>query len=152
MILRERAHLYATSERVWEILTDPALMELWNPKCVRCQADGDRVRVGLRYQATFRLSGPERQTQCEVLECLPGQMLTIRFSGEALREGSHVDETFRLQPSGEGTDVTHEVDFTHSSLPWWLKALMKVLDVIGHKRGKSSLDCIAELLEQSGNE
>ena len=57
------------------------------------------------------------------------------------------DETFQLQPSGDGTEVTHDVDFTHSGLPWWLKVFMKVLDVVGAKRGKWSLDCIVELVE-----
>ena len=149
MILRERAHLQTRADQIWEILADPALMELWNPKCVRCQAGASRVHVGLRYRATFRLSGPEQEAQCEVLECQPGQKLTIRFTTEAPRRGSQVDETFRLQPSGDGTEVTHDVDFTHSPLPWWLKVLMKVLDVVGTRRGRSSLDGIAELVEQS---
>jgi len=148
MILHERMHLNATPDQIWAILADPPLMEQWDPKCVRCQADGNPVRAGLRYRATFRLSGPEQETQCEVLECRPGRTLAIRFTTQAPR-GGQVDETFRLQSSGEGTEVTHEIDFKHSGLPWWLKVFMKVLDLFGHQRGKSSLDGIAELAGRS---
>jgi uncharacterized protein YndB with AHSA1/START domain len=113
LILRERIHLHASTDQIWDILADPVLMERWNPKCVRCQASGSRVHVGLRYQATFRLRGPEQEMQCEVLECLPGQTLTIRFTGQALPGQGYVDETFCLQPSGDGADVAHDIDFTH---------------------------------------
>ena len=146
-MLRDKTRVDATPERVWAILADPAMMALWNPKCVRCKADDDRVRVGLRFNAVFRLSGPERHAECEVVDCLSGETLTIRFTGDAFRGGGYVDETFRLARSGDGTDVTHEVDFTHSGLPWLLQAFMKVMDIIGHKTGRSSLDCIKELIE-----
>lgn len=149
MVLRERIRVNATAGRVWAILGDPSLMELWNPKCVRCHVEEDRVRLGLRFKAAFRLKGAERETDCEVLDCRPDQVLTIRFSGSAFRGGGYVDETFRLCPVHAGTEIIHEVDFAHSGLPRLLKALMKVLDLVGHKQGKSSLDCLRELTDES---
>lgn len=151
MILRDRRYMAATPERVWAILADPALMELWNPKCVRCEADRENVHVGLRFKAVFRLSGPEREAQCEIVDCQPDVFLAVRFSGDAFRRAGYVDETFRMTPTADGTRIIHEVDFTHSGLPWLLKVFVKVMDTIGYKAGKSSLDGIKELAEQSSH-
>lgn len=148
MILRDRLDVRASPAHVWDVLADPALMELWNPKCVRCQVDRQHVSVGLRYRASFRLSGPERQSDCEVLACIPGELLTTRFSTEAPGPAGYVDETFRLKPLAEGTRIVHEADFTHSGLPRWLRVFMKVVDLVGRKVGKSSLEGIKELVEE----
>ena len=122
MILREKIRVRATSRQVWAILADPS----------------------------FRLSGPPRETTCEVMSCRPGESVTFRFSGDAFRAGGYVDETFRLRCSGDLTEIVHDVDFTHSGLPRPLQALMKVMDLVGRKCSKSSLDGVKELVEQSG--
>lgn len=149
MTLRDRTCINASPERVWEILADPSLMELWNPKCVRCEANDDRARVGLRFQATFRLRGPEHPMACEVTNCTPPELITFRYVGDALRAGGYVEETFRLQPAGEGTDISHAVDLSRSGLPWMVRVLAKLLSVIGRQQSKSSLDCIRELAEEA---
>jgi len=147
VILRDRMDVAATVEQVWEVLADPALMELWNPKCVSCTVSGGPARVGLRYQASFRLSGPEQKTNCEIIDCRPCEVLVTRMAVNHPTSPGYVDETFRLSPRGAGARIEHEVDFAHSGLPRWLMAFMKVLDVVGRKAGKSSLDGIRELLE-----
>jgi len=91
MILREQTCVAATTEQVWAILTDPGLMSLWNPHCVR----------------------------------------------------------FVLQPVHGGTDILHIADFSHAGLPWFLKAIMKVMHRFGRKEGKSPLDGLKELAEGS---
>ncbi len=150
MILYDRIDVNVTTEQVWEVLDDPALMELWNPKCVRCEVDRRQVHVGLCYRASFRMSGPPRETDCEILACRPCELLTTRFFMEAPVPVGHVDETFRLRPHQQGTRIVHEVDFTHSGLPRWLQVFMKVMDLVGRKAGKSSLDGIKELAEVPG--
>jgi uncharacterized protein YndB with AHSA1/START domain len=149
MILRDRLDVSAGTAPVWDVLDDPALMELWNPKCVRCAVECRHVHVGLRYRASFRLSGPERQSDCEILACIPGERLTTRFATEPPGRTGYVDETFRLQPVAQGTRVVHEADFIHSPLPRWLGVFMKVMDMVGRQAGRSSLDGIKELLETS---
>ncbi|UCD52700.1 MAG: SRPBCC family protein [Phycisphaerales bacterium] len=148
MIVRDRLDVSASAAEVWDVLDDPALMELWNPKCVRCEVDREHVHVGLRYRASFRLHGPECPSDCEVMACAPGQLLTTRFLTEAPGPAGYVDETFRLQPLAQGTRIIHEVDFTHSGLPRWLEVFMKVMNWVGRQAGRSSLDGIKELVEK----
>jgi uncharacterized protein YndB with AHSA1/START domain len=148
MKLRDRTHIDAPPERVWEILADPSLMELWNPKCVRCEANDSRAHVGLRFQATFRLNGPEQPMECEVTDCASPELITFRYTGETLRAGGYVEETFDLRPAGEGTRIGHAVDLSRSGLPWIVRALAKLLSAVGRQASESSLDCIEELAEE----
>jgi uncharacterized protein YndB with AHSA1/START domain len=151
MILRERTHVNATAERIWAILRDPRRMSEWNPHCLRCDAGEDTMRVGLRFKATMRFGGgPERQLDCAVIGCEPERILTLRFSGEApAGAAEYVDETYMLQPVEGGMKVLHQIDFSHSGLPWFLKALLKVIHLVGQPQGKSPLEGLKELAEAS---
>jgi uncharacterized protein YndB with AHSA1/START domain len=151
MILCERTRMNATAERIWTVLRDPGYMSQWNPRCVRCEAGEDTMRAGLRFKATMRFGGgPERQLDCEVIECEPQRSLTLRFSGEASGgTDEYVDETYVFQPVDGGTKTLHKTDFSHSGLPWFLKAVMKVIDLVGHKAGPSPLDGLKRLAEDS---
>lgn len=151
MILRERTRVNATAERIWTVLRDPGGMSQWNPQCVRSEVGEDTMRVGLRFKAVIRFgSGPERQLDCEVIECEPERSLTLRFSGEASpRTDEYMDETYVFQPVDGGTKVLHKTDFSHSGLPWFLKAVMKVIGFVGHKKGESPLDGLKRLAEES---
>ena len=149
MTLRDRIMLKASPIVVWELLADPASMARWNPKCVRCDIGFSRVQVGLRYKAVFRLSGPERETDCEVIACEPCKLLVTRFLLDFSGRAGYVDETFRLEPLSDGTRIVHEVNFAHSGLPLWLRLFMKLMDRVGAKAGESSLDGIRNLVEQA---
>jgi len=152
MVLRERIQTDATAEQVWAVLADPGSMVRWNPHCESCEAGESTMRVGLRFKATMRFGhGPERQLDCQVIECEPQRLLTLRFSGEVLPDpAEYVEETYLLQSVEGGTKVLHEVDFSHSGLPWFLKAVLKVIDLVGHKGGQSPLEGLKELAEESG--
>ena len=104
---------------------------------------------GVRYIATYRLSGPEQETWCEVLDCEPTQLLRTRYSGKAFRNGGYVEETFRLTPAPGGTRLHHAVDFTHSGLPWLVRLLMQLVHTFGYSVGRSSLDGIRDLAEET---
>ncbi len=151
MILRERTHVNATAEQIWAILRDPRRMSEWNPHCLRCDAGEDTMRMGLRFKATMRFGGgPAHQLDCEVIECEPGRVLTLQFSGEASSgTDEYVDETYMLQPVEGGMKVLHQIDFSHSGLPWFLKALLKVIHLVGQPQGKSPLEGLKELAEGS---
>jgi uncharacterized protein YndB with AHSA1/START domain len=148
MILREQTCINATAEQVWAILSDPGLMSLWNSHCVRTVRAGAGMRVGLRFKAMMCFhQRPERELDCDVIQCQPQQRLTLRFSGEILpgRDG-YVDETFVLEPIHGGTDILHMADFSRAGLPWF----MKVMNRVGRKEGKSPFDSLKELAEGSG--
>ena len=149
MILRERIEINATAEQVWSVLSDPGRMSEWNPHCVRCEADEDTMRVGLHFRATMRFhGGPERQVDCEVIACEPARILALRFSGAAPGgAGEYVEETYGFQSTAEGTELLHQVDFSYSGLPWFLRIVLKVIHLLGQSHGPSPLDVLKELAE-----
>jgi uncharacterized protein YndB with AHSA1/START domain len=147
MTLREEIIIQRPAAKVWEILADPSLMAAWNPKCQAAAAGGQRVRLGLRFTATFQLSGPAQAMTGEIIACEPGQRLTTRFTGAAFPRDAYADETFVLEAAGTNTRLVQTVDYTHSGLPWFVKLLMKLLATFGHSVGNSSLDGIKELAE-----
>lgn len=151
MILRERTRVKATAERIWTILRDPSRMSQWNPRCLRCEAEEDTLRVGLRFQAVMWFSnGAERQLDCAVIECEPPRSLTLRFSGEASRgTDQYVEERYVFQPVEGGTRILHETDFSHSGLPRFLQGVMKAISLVRRKKGESPLDGLKELAEGS---
>ena len=117
MTLRDEIAIRSAPAKVWAIISDPSLTPLWNPRCVKCERQEDSIRRGSQYKAAFRMKGPEQETWCEVLDCAPTQRLKTRYGGKAFRNGGHVEETFRLTPSPDGTRLLHAVDFTHSGIP-----------------------------------
>jgi uncharacterized protein YndB with AHSA1/START domain len=149
MILRERICVAVPAAQLWTILGDPARMSRWNPHCVHSYAEEAAMHVGLRFKAVIRMGrGPEHQTDCEVIECEPDRILTLRFSGEDLpRAGAYVDETLVLRPVRGGTEIVQKADFSHSGLPWFVQVLMKILFLVGRREGRSPLDCLKELAE-----
>ena len=149
MTLRDEIAIRCSPAGVWAIISDRSLMPLWNPKCVKCEEQQESIRRGSRYKAAFRLKGPERETWCEVQDCVPTQLLRTRYSGEAFQKGGYVEETFRLTPSPNGTRLFHAVDFTHSGLPWLIRLLMQLVNTFGYSVGRSSLEGIRNLAHES---
>lgn len=149
MTFRDEITIRSSPSTVWAAVSDPSLMPLWNPKCVTCERQEGSMRRGSRYKATFRMKGPEQETWCKVLDCAPTQLLTTRYSGKAFRNGGYVEETFRLTPIPSGTRLLHAVDFAHSGLPWLVRLLMQLVSTFGYSVGKSSLERIRDLVEES---
>lgn len=151
MIIRDKAIINAPASVIWEFLKDPSMMIYWNPKCIACQTSDHEAKVGMTFTVTYRMSSREQQITCTVLVCEPERQLTIQHSGLIDMPSAYVDETFFLEPiSDERTRVRHHVDMTHSGMPWFIRVLFKVIQTIGTKHGKSSLDALAELVDDLG--
>ncbi len=149
MKLRDHIQVNASCSAVWEVLSDPNLMELWNPKCVQSDAGQGPFGVGFPYSATFKLgSNPERTADCLIEEYRPDELLTTRYSGGAFQAGGYVRETYRLTPKRHGTRIDQTLDFTHSEIPFIAQLVMKIISSVGRKVGEGPLDGIKELAEQ----
>ena len=150
MRLYDHIYVKAPPWSVWEVLSDPNLMESWNPKCLRCHAGNGPFGVGSVYEATFRLGGgPERLAICMIEEYQCNKLLTTKYSGPAFKMGGYVKETYRLMPKGKGTKVKHVVDFDHSGLPITIQLIAKIIHTVGYSVGKGPLDGVKELVEKN---
>ncbi len=142
MLLRERRVLPVPPRAAWEVVGDPALVSLWNPKCIRCDALDSAPLIGSRYDAVFRLGDRERDCKCEIVELLPESCIRLRYS---FSDGHVVEETFQLREVARGTELTQTVDFSQSGIPWLLRSLFWLMHKFARSTGKSALDGIAAL-------
>jgi hypothetical protein len=96
--LQAEVEVQASPERVWDVLTDFAAYQEWNPFIV--QASGQAV-PGTRLELHMRPPGRRRATtfRPEVLEAEPAHRL--RWLGRVLIPGLFDGEhSFTIQPSG----------------------------------------------------
>lgn len=149
MVLYDEGFISGSPDRVWSVLEDVELMPLWNHKCVACDARGTKAYNGLRFSATFKMSGPASRASCEVVALDPRIRITFRYILESTHKGRHVDETFHLDALENGKQVRlrHELCISNAPIPFWLKCLAWIMSRIGEKRGLSSIDGIRNLVE-----
>jgi hypothetical protein len=121
--LNAEIEIEATADRVWEVLTDFAAYQDWNPFIV--QAAGQAV-PGTRLELHMRLSGRRPTTiRPEVLEADPARRL--RWLGQMLMPGVFAGEhTFTIQPAGPGrTRLTQHEEFRGLLAPLVLAMIAK---------------------------
>ncbi len=88
--------LAAPPPRVWQALTDPAILARW------LMPSDFEPRVGKRF--TFVPDCPtswEGNVTCEVLELVPGERMVWSWQTSGMEQPTHV--VFELSPSGSGT-------------------------------------------------
>ena len=88
-------------ERVWKVLTDPALMSLW-----LMEVEGFEARVGCEFRfRTKPAPGFDGVIHCEVLEVEPLRRLVYTWASSRQRERPTI-VTWELESERKGTHVT----------------------------------------------
>jgi hypothetical protein len=121
--LNAEVEIDATPDRVWEVLTDFAAYQDWNPFIV--EAAG-RAVPGARLELRMRLSGRRPTTlRPEVLEADPARRL--RWLGRVLVPGVFDGEhTFTIEPAGQArARLTQHEEFRGLLAPLVLKLIAK---------------------------
>ncbi len=148
--LKDSITIQAPPVKVWQILSNPNAMELWNPKCVRCRTELQSVKTGDQYQATFKMTGPEYECQCDVIEALPEQRLITRYHGGLVfKPDCYVDEIFQIVPKEQNTYLSQTVGLKYSGIPLWARLIMGFINRFGYQAGTGPLDGIKQLSENN---
>jgi hypothetical protein len=113
--LRSEIDVHATPERVWQVLTDFAAYQQWNPFIIR--ADGE-ARRGRRLTLRMQPAGGRARTfRPTVLEAAQGREL--RWLGRLLVPGLFDGEhRFTIRPLGDGqVRLVQQEDFRGLLVP-----------------------------------
>ena len=101
-------HIDAEPIRVWELVSDITRMGEYSPEVFEAEwLDGATApAVGVRYRGHVKRNeiGPTYWTQCEITECVPGEVFEF-----AVMIGGKAANTWRYEfaaADGGGTDVT----------------------------------------------
>ena len=93
--------------KVWQALTDPALIPLWSATGRGGRPVGFDTKIGTKFQYIAKpLPGWDGIVRCEVTDCVEGTLLSYTWANAENEEPSVV--TCRLEPSAEGARLTWE--------------------------------------------
>ncbi len=136
-------HMSAPPEAIWALVSDVTKIGRYSPETFEAEwldgATGPAVGARFRGHVKRNQKGPIYWAECYVTECEPNRLFTFGVGkpGKALNTWS-----YRLTPTGDGTDVTESFTLT-PKLP------MKVYwALLGWARGKTNRNGMRTTLER----
>jgi uncharacterized protein YndB with AHSA1/START domain len=153
MLIREDVVTTATPERAWELIHDPSLHDLWNPRIVRTEIlGGGAAGVGFRYRVTYEMSGRQSELDAEITEFSPPCRYVARLEERVKGDGRHaerwMEERYLVTRHGRGTRVRHEVRIHRSGVNLFLRILIRLLMRTGRPTGQPFMERFCELAEE----
>ncbi|MHC4990000.1 MAG: SRPBCC family protein [Planctomycetota bacterium] len=141
----------ADQESIWPFVSDPILMSEWNAKIVAVKRPegSELVSAGERFGMIFLMSGRERRTEVQVVECVKPQLVTYRHrlvdGGDPPR---FVTESYALQARGDGaTRVTKKIDLSEAGIPRLMRPLLWFITRFGRRVEQPYLEKLRAAVE-----
>ena len=157
VLIREEVQTRVTPERAWELLSDPALHSLWNPRIVATEVSGaGPPGLGFQYRVTYELAGRRDQFDAEVTEFSPPVRFSARLKARAQVRGQSWNrgsiESYTIEPRRDGVRVRHEIRVDLSGANGFLQLLTGLLSRLGPPQGDPFLERFREVAEDEGEE
>ena len=140
-------HMDAPPERIWDLVSDVTKIGRYSPETFEAEwldgATGPAVGARFRGHVKRNGKGPVYWTTCTVTACDPGREFAfgVGSSDRPLNVWG-----YRLEPAGEGTDVTESFQLAPT---WWLRLYWSLL---GWARGRTNRDGMRTTLERIKSE
>lgn len=155
MLIREDVITRATPQRAWELLSDPSLHTLWNPRIVDTNVWGsDAPGLGYKYRVTLELSGRRTEFDAEIVEFTSPTRFVARLEERNKGDGKNLDryviESYDVMTRRAGTYVNHEVRIHHSGVNIFLRMLVWLIMKVGRPTEKTIMRRFAEIAEDDG--
>ena len=136
-------HMAASPARVWDLVSDVTRIGRYSPETFEAEwldgATGPAVGARFRGHVKRNGKGPVYWISCTVEVCEPGREFAFGTGapGKALNVWR-----YRLEPSGDGTDVTESFQLTDNA------ALRLYWKLLGWARGRTNRDGMRTTLER----
>ena len=136
-------HMAAPPDRVWELVSDVTKIGRYSPEVFEAKwvepATGPAVGAQFRGHVKRNQKGPTYWTTCTVMTCIPG-----REFGFGVGNGDRPLNVwrYRLEPAGDGTDVTESFELAD------VFALRLYWVLLGWTRGRTNRDDMRMTLER----
>jgi len=152
VVIREDVVTRASSERAWELLSNPSLHDLWNPRIVATEMSGSGpLGLGSRYRVTYTLSGRRSEFDAEIVEWSPPWRFSARLEERVKGDGRDwkrfVEERYTLTRRGDRTHVRHQVRIHASGVNILLRLLIWLVLRTGRPQGQPFMERFRELAE-----
>ena len=107
-------HMAAPPERIWDLVSDVTRIGRYSPETFEAEwldgATGPSVGARFRGHVKRNGRGPTYWTSCTVLASVPGQEFAFGVGGSDRPLNTW---RYRLEPSGDGTDVTESFELAN---------------------------------------
>jgi uncharacterized protein YndB with AHSA1/START domain len=136
-------HIAAPPGRIWNLVSDVTRIGRYSPETFEAEwLDGVAApAVGARFRGHVKRNGrgPTYWTTCTVLACVPEREFTfgVGSSDKPLNVWR-----YRLEPSGDGTDVTESFELANTAM------LRVYWALLGWARGRTNRDDMRTTLER----
>ena len=136
-------HMAAPAQRVWELVSDVTKIGRYSPETFEAEwldgATGPAVGARFRGHVKRNQKGPTYWTTCTVIASDPGREFAF---GVGPRDRPLNVWRYRLEPKGDGTDVTESFELTPT---WWLRSYWALM---GWARGRTNRNGMQQTLER----
>ena len=134
-------HTDAPPEAVWDLVSDVTKIGRYSPETFEAEwldgATGPAVGARFRGHVKRNQKGPTYWTTCTVLACEPGREFAFGVAPGDLNVWR-----YRLEPSGDGTDVTESFELRRTPV---MRAYWALL---GRARGRANREGMRTTLER----
>ena len=116
MDISKSVTIHAPATAVWDLLTDPEKVKIWNTSFVGSEpvSEGE-IRAGFRSKTTLQEGGKEVVFDEEIQQFDPPETLRLSIGGGNL--GAHpMNVAFHLQQQGSETVVTSQCSWAPSGI------------------------------------
>jgi uncharacterized protein YndB with AHSA1/START domain len=136
-------HMAAPADRIWDLLSDVTKIGRYSPETFEAEwldgATGPAVGAKFRGHVKRNEKGPTYWTTCTVRECVPGKSFTF---GVGPKDKPLNIWGYKLEPSGDGTDVTESFQLADTA------AFRLYWAVLGRFRGRRNHNDMLRTLER----
>ena len=136
-------HMAAPADRIWELVSDVTRIGSYSPETFEAEwldgATGPSVGARFRGHVKRNGKGPVYWTTCTVLASTPGQ--EFAFGVGSADKPINVWR-YRLEPAGDGTDVTESFTLAQTA------ALRLYWALLGWARGRTNRNGMQTTLER----
>jgi hypothetical protein len=133
----------APAKQIWDLVSDVTRIGSYSPETFEAEwldgAKGPAVGAKFRGHVKRNGKGPVYWTTCIVRECEPEEVFSF---GVGSSDNPLNIWSYRLEPAGDGTDVTES--FKLADKPW----LRHYWALLGWARGKTNRDGMRTTLER----
>ena len=136
-------HMDAPPDRVWDLVSDVTRIGTYSPETFEAEwldgATGPEVGARFRGHVKRNGKGPVYWTSCTVLASEPGREFAF---GVGARDKPLNTWRYRLEPAGDGTDVTESFELADTA------ALRLYWALLGWARGPTNRNGMRTTLER----
>jgi hypothetical protein len=148
MKLSDSIDIDADPDSIWPFLAIPQRMALWNSHVIAVERSGEQpVQMGERFTMTYKLSGPPRQSEVEVVQCQPPLLVAYQHRFMVKTRERSALESYELRVRNGTTRLRQTLDLGDVGIPWIFRPLIWWIHHFGRTVGESFLEELKRLVQ-----